>query len=181
MSYRSSLNSGFDKCLAWLLQTPVLPVALIALLLCSPLLALSPRPACSPMLTKPYGCVTALAVTFWKCSSIDSYFSNLRMWFLSPSFVTALKALCRTATCLLAFPWKGKIVLLLQNMICYIIARNPNQCCCLPYFLPGNILVCLVLTLSITSIPSKPTDCFCSDVCHPGCWYWVENRLLCVQ
>lgn len=57
--------------------------------------------------------------TLWMChcpscsilemSSIDSYFSNLRLWFLSPSFVTALKALSRTATCLLGFPWKGKI------------------------------------------------------------------------
>lgn len=77
-----------------------------------PLLALSPRPACSPVLSKPCGCITALAVTFWKCVSIDSYFLNPRLWFLSLGFVTALNALSRIATCLLRFPWKGKIVLL---------------------------------------------------------------------
>lgn len=42
-----------------------------------------------------------------------------------------------------------------------------------------NILICLVLCFSITSIPSKLILFSC--VRHPGCWYLAENCLLCVQ
>lgn len=168
ISCRNSLTFAFDKCLAWLSQTPVLPIALIALFISSPLLALSPWPTCSPTLSKPCGCATALAVIFWKCSEVDSYFLNLRLWFLSLNFVTTLKTLSRTATCLAGFPWKGKIVLLafLKHFSAMILARNPNQYCCLPcYLVSGNILICLVLCLGITSIPRKPTHCVLVLMC----------------
>lgn len=166
MSYRSSLTFGFDKCLAWLLQTPVLPITLIALLLSSPLLTVSPWPTSCPTLLKPCGC--ALADVFWKCSEADSYFLNLRLWFLSLNFVTNFKTSSRTATCLAGFHWKGKIVLLasLKHLSAMMLARNPKRYCCLPCcVVSGNILICLVLCLGTASIPSKPTHCVFVLVC----------------
>lgn len=162
ISYRSSLTLGFDKCLAWLLHTPVLLIALITLRPPSPLLALSPWQASCPILSKHCGCTTALALIFWKCSEVDSSFSNLRLWFLSLNFMTTLRTSSRTATCLAGFPWKGKIVLLasLKHLSAMMVARNPNQyCCLLCYLVSGNILICLVLCLGTTNRPSKPTHC----------------------
>ena len=102
------------------------------------------------------------------CSSCDllemqrAWLLFLELWFLSLNFVTTLKILSRTDTCLAGFSWKGKIVLLasLKHLSAVVLARNPNQYCCLPCCLvPGNILVCPVLCLGITSILSKPTHC----------------------
>lgn len=138
------------------------------------LLSLSPWPTWSPTLSEPVECATALAGIFWKCSKVHSYFLNLRLWFHALNFVTTLKTLSRTVTCLAGFPWKGKIVLVasLKLLSALMLARNLNQYCCLPCCLvSGDNLICLVLCLCITSIPSKPTH-------HVFVWMCMSSRML---
>lgn len=115
--------------------------------------------------------------TLWMCHCLSCDLLEMHQgWLLSLEHETGFfflilwqpfKPLSRTAACLVGFPWKGKIVLLasLKHFSAMMLARNPNQYCCLPcYLVSGNILICLVLCCGITSIPSKPTHWFCSDV-----------------
>lgn len=162
LNSRSSLTFGLLRCPACLLQTSLLSTPSSALLLSSLLLPLGPWPSCCSTLQNS-GCALEVQWGWLEPETVASF-----------NFVTTLKALSRAATCLVGFPWKGKIVLLpsWQHLSAMMLAANPNQCRCLPGFfehpdLSGS------LPWHHKHLQQAYTLWFCSHVCaiqYAGVW-----------